>query len=85
MQIGNLDDHYHFQLNVNVTFGGSEGQSSAQSKSLDQLSDINIGPRGEITRALSNSPKVIPNPIIGDLTVHSIIFCLSKIIPEDKP
>ena len=57
MQIGNLDDHYHFQLNINVTLG-SEGQSSAQSKSLDQLSDINIGLRGEITRALSNSPKV---------------------------
>ena len=57
MQIGNLDDHYHFQLNVNVTLG-SEGQSSAQSKSLDQLSDINIGLRGEITRTLSNSPKV---------------------------
>ena len=58
MQIGNLDDHYHFQLNVNVTLG-SEGQSSAQSKSaLDHISDINIGQRGEITRALSSSPKV---------------------------
>ena len=83
MQIGNLDDHYHFQLNVNVTLS-SEGQSSAQSKSLDQFSDITFGLRGEITRALSNSPKVIPDPAIDDLTVHSILF-IQNHTTNDKP
>ena len=59
MQIGNLDDHYHFQLDVNVTLT-SEGHPSANSKSLDQFSAINIGQRGEISKALSKFPKVIP-------------------------
>jgi hypothetical protein len=57
MQIGNLDDHYHFQLYDNLTLA-SEGYPSAKSKSFDHFSDISIGLRGEITRALSNSPKV---------------------------
>ncbi len=57
MQIGNLDDHYHFQLDDNLTLA-SEGCPSAKSKSFDHFSDISIGLRGEITRALSNSPKV---------------------------
>ena len=63
MQIGNLEDHYHFQLDINVTLTHSEGQQSANSKSLDHFSDnINFGLRGEITRVLSNSPEVIPDP-----------------------
>ena len=45
MQIGNLDDHYHFRLgNMTLT---SEGEPSANSKSLDQFSDIGL--KGEIT------------------------------------
>ena len=66
MQIGNLEDHYHFQLDINVTLTHSEGQQSANSKSLDHFSDnINFGLRGEITRVLSNSPEVIPDPCMG--------------------
>lgn len=69
MQIGNLDDHYHFLLSVNVTLT-SKGQPSANSKSLDHISDIDIGFRGEISKALSNFPKVIIIPVGKvDLTI----------------
>ena len=53
MQIGNLDDHYHFRLNITLI---SEGHPSANSKSLDQFSEIGL--RGEISEALLNFPKV---------------------------